>query len=73
MMSACAKQIGEDRTFPIKVSRFSYYPNTGHVFCSYSSVDYGTKKGDRKLFKQKHFHPEGEATSCPLKTSARPF
>ena len=43
------------------------------MFCSYSSVDFGTKLGVEKSFKQKHFHPEGEATSCLVKTSARPF
>ena len=43
------------------------------MFCSYSSVDFGTKLGVEKSFKQKHFHPEGEATSHPVKTSARPF
>jgi hypothetical protein len=37
-------------------------------------VDFGTKPGDKKKHsKQKHFHPEGEATSCPVKTSARPI
>jgi hypothetical protein len=36
-------------------------------------VDFGTKPGEKKHFKQKRFHPEGEATSRPVKTSARPF
>jgi hypothetical protein len=36
-------------------------------------VDFGTKLGVEKSFKQKNFHPEGEATSCPIKTGARPF
>ena len=43
------------------------------MFRSYSSVDFGTKPGEKKHFKQKRFHPEGEATSRPVKTSARPF
>ena len=43
------------------------------MFRSYSSVEFGTKPGEKKHFKQKRFHPEGEATSRPVKTSARPF
>ena len=44
------------------------------MFRSYSSVDFGTKPGDKKKhFKQKHFHPEGEATSRPVKSKARQF
>ena len=36
-------------------------------------MDFGTKLGVEKSFKQKHFHQEGEATSCLVKTSARQF
>ena len=37
----------------------------------FSSVDFETNKLVKKHFKQKRFHPRGEATSCPVKTSAR--
>ena len=36
-------------------------------------MDFGTNRVVKKLFKQKRFHREGEATSCPVITGARPF
>ena len=43
------------------------------MFRSYSSVDFGTKKVVKEYFKHEHSHPEGEATTRPIITGARPF